>query len=98
MSVQSKTNGTRQIAGAVIVAALLISASVFLASAFYSLRITRTTTVTEKNFELHEVTFNETGTCGPGPRTFVKSWEVTLGRSGKCDYSSAFKRDNPISS
>jgi hypothetical protein len=73
---------------AIIVAAIVISASVIFAT-FSGLGATKTVTLTEtstataasSSVTLHEVTFNETGVnCGyTGQPSYISRWYVTLG-------------------
>jgi hypothetical protein len=77
---------------AIIIAALVVSASVFLATSLMGLGVARTVTrtvtftVAPSSIELYKVTFNETGTgCGSYGQEFtfamdyVPSWYATLG-------------------
>ncbi len=68
----------------VIVAALIVSASVIFAASPYGLGATRTVTSVEtstialpsSSIPLYKVTFNESGACGG---VYVDKWAVTIG-------------------
>ncbi len=84
MSGQSK--GVRPSSAALIVAALLVSASVLVAASPYGLGGERTTTKTEttastvtaSSIQLHKVTFNETGLYCGGSGAYANEWAVTM--------------------
>jgi hypothetical protein len=68
--------------GAIIIAALIVSAGVVYAVSPYGVGATRTVTSTETSIiaptsiSLYKVTFNESGACGG---VYVDKWSITIG-------------------